>query len=150
MRPVVPLGLVLALVASSALADSRGAMLGVSAFVVPSTKIDVVSAASTLDVTADDIMRGYVEVRGATRLAITSTSRNGYRVDVHPRLAIFRSVELWIDGRRAMLGRDGGSLAAPGHAGRKMPAHIDYRFELDRDVRPGRYPWPVALDVRPL
>jgi hypothetical protein len=135
---------------SRAPAESRGAMLSVNAFVVPSTRIEVVSHAATLDVTADDVRRGTVEVRGATKLSITSTSRNGYRVDVHPRLPIFRSVELRLDGLRAVLGRDGGSLAAPGRSGRRMPARIDYRFELDRDVRAGRYPWPVMLDVRPL
>lgn len=131
-------------------ADARGAMLSVNAFVVPATRVDILSHAAVLDVSVEDVRRGFVEVRGATRLSITSTSPLGYRVDVHPRLAIFRSVELWIDGLRARLGRDGGSVAAPGRTGRRMPARIDYRFELDRDVRAGRYPWPVALDVRPL
>lgn len=135
---------------AKARAESRGAMLSVNAFVVPSTRVEIVSHAATLDVTADDVRRGSVEVRGATKLSITSTSRSGYRVDVHPRLSIFRSVELRLDGLRAVLGRDGGSLAAPGRSGRRMPARIDYRFELDRDVRAGRYPWPVMLDVRPL
>ena len=135
---------------AKATAQSRGALLSVNAFVVPATRVDVVDQPATLEVTSDDVRRGFVEARGATRLSITSTSRNGYRVDVHPRLPIFRSVELRLDGLRALLGREGGSLAAPGRAGRRMPARIDYRFELDRDVRAGRYPWPIALDVRPL
>src|SRR5947207_1071494 len=143
MRPAVPLGLALAFVASSALADTRGAMLSVSAFVVPSTKVEVVAALSTLDVTADDVKRGYVEVRDAARLRITSTSREGFRVDVHPRVPMFRSVEVTLDGMRASIGRDGGALSAPGRRGRNQLARVDYRFELAEGVVPGRYPWPV-------
>jgi hypothetical protein len=149
MRPVVPLGLFLGLIASSALADTRGAMLTVSAIVVPSTKVEVVSSASTLDVTADDVKRGYVEVRDAARLRITSTSREGYHVDVHSRVPMFRSVEVTIDGMRASIGRDGGALSAPGRHGRNQLARVDYRFELADGVVPGRYPWPVALQARP-
>jgi len=149
MRPVVPFGLALALAASSAHADMRGGMLAVSAFVVPSTKVEVVSALSTLDVTADDVKRGYVEVRDAARLRITSTSREGFRVDVHPRVPMFRSVEVTLDGMRASIGRDGGALSAPGRRGRNQLARVDYRFELAEGVVPGRYPWPVALQARP-
>jgi len=149
MRPVVPFGLALALAASSAHADMRGAMLAVSAFVVPTTKVEVVSALSTLDVTADDVKRGYVEVRDAARLRITSTSREGFRVDVHPRVPMFRSVEVTLDGMRASIGRDGGALSAPGRRGRNQLARVDYRFELAEGVVPGRYPWPVALQARP-
>ena len=149
MRPAVPMGFCLALIATSAHADTRGAMLTVSAFVVPSTKIEVVSAATTLDVTADDVKRGYVEVRDAARLRITSTSREGFRVDVHPRVPMFRSVEITLDGMRASIGRDGGALSAPGRRGRNQLARVDYRFELAEGVVPGRYPWPVALQARP-
>jgi hypothetical protein len=149
MRPAVPFGLALALAASSAHADTRGAMLAVSAFVVPSTKVEVVSAASTLDVTADDVKRGYVEVRDAARLRITSTSREGFLVDVHPRVPMFRSVEVTLDGMRASIGRDGGAVSAPGRRGRNQLARVDYRFELAEGVVPGRYPWPVALQARP-
>ena len=124
-------------------------MLAVSAFVVPSTNVEVVSALSTLDVTADDVKRGYVEVRDASRLRITSTSREGFRVDVHPRVPMFRSVEITLDGMRASIGRDGGALSAPGRRGRNQLARVDYRFELTEGVVPGRYPWPVALQARP-
>ena len=149
MRPAFPLGLAFAFAASSAHADTRGAMLAVSAFVVPSTKVEVVSALATLDVTPDDVKRGYVEVRDASRLRITSTSREGFRVDVHPRVPMFRSVEVTLDGMRASIGRDGGAVSAPGRRGRNQLARVDYRFELAEGVVPGRYPWPVALQARP-
>jgi hypothetical protein len=149
MRSAVPLGLVLALAASTSHADNRGAILAVSATVIPSTRVDVVSAVTALDVSADDVKRGYVEVRDAARVRITSTSLAGYRVDVHPRVPLFRSVEVTLDGLRASIGRDGGALSAPGRRGRNQPARIDFRFELEDGVAPGRYPWPVALQARP-
>lgn len=131
-------------------AQSRSAMLAVSAIVVPSTKVDVVASASTLEVTADDLKRGYVDVRDAARLRVTSTSRAGYRVDLSPRLAMFRALELRVDGLRARLGPDGGTLVAAGRAGRAMPARVDVRIELADGIAPGRYPLPFAIEVRPL
>jgi hypothetical protein len=147
----VPLGAIaLALAAATpALGQSRSNVIAVSAIVVPSTRVDVVAAATVLDVTTEDVRRGYVEVHDAARLRVTSTSRAGYRVDLHPRVAMFRAIELNLDGFRARIGPDGGTLVAAGRAGRQIPARIDYRFELADGVAPGRYPWPVALQVRP-
>jgi hypothetical protein len=135
--------------ATPALGQSRSNVLSVSAIVVPSTKVDVVASAAMLDVTAEDVSRGYVEVRDAARLRITSTSRAGFRVDLHPRVPMFRAIEVRMDGFRAWLGPDGGTLVASGRTGRQMPARVDVRIELAQGVLPGRYPWPVALQVRP-
>lgn len=130
-------------------AQTRGGTFAVSAIVIPSTRVDVLWAASVLEVTPDDVIRGYVDVRDAARLRVTSTSRAGFRVDVHPRIPLFRAIEVRVDGLRARIGPDGGTLVAAGRSGRQVPARIDYRFELAAGVAPGRYPWPVALQVSP-
>ena len=136
------------LAAGLALADARSGVLAVSVTVVPSARADVVASQAMLEVTAEDIRRGYVEVHDAARLKITSNA--GYRVDLHPRVALFRAAEVRVGGLRARIGPDGGSLVSAGRKGRAPPVAVDYRFELVDGVTPGRYPWPVAIDVRPL
>jgi hypothetical protein len=37
-----------------------------------------------------------------------------------------------------------------GQTGRNLPLALTYRFTLASSVRPGTYPWPLALNVRAL
>jgi hypothetical protein len=47
------------------------------------------------------------------------------------------------------IGPDGGTLVARGTTGH-VAAEISYRFHLDDTAKPGAYPWPLAVSVRPL
>ena len=132
------------------LAQSRSGALAVSATVVAATRAEIVSQASVLVVTADDVRRGYVDAPAASRLMVTSTSRAGYRVHLHPRIGLFRAVDVRLGGLQARLGSDGGALTAIGRVGRHQTVDVDYRFELAAGVAPGHYPWPLVLDARPL
>ena len=136
--------------ATQASAQGRSAMLGVSAFVVASTHAETLAQSATLVVTAEDVRRGYVDAPAASRLRITSTSPAGFRLSVHPRLAMFRSVSVRLGSHHARLGADGGTLVAVGRTGRRVPVDVDYRFELAEGVAPGHYPWPLVLDARPM
>lgn len=138
------------LVTAPASAQGRSAMLGVSAVVVATAHAETLAQSATLVVTAEDVRRGYVDAPAASRLRITSTSPAGFRLSLHPRLALFRSVSVRLGPHQARLGAEGGTLVAVGRAGRRVPLDVDYRFELADGVAAGHYPWPLVLDARPM
>ena len=49
----------------------------------------------------------------------------------------------------AQISHDGGAIAQRRH-GKEMLTQMTYRFMLADGVGPGTYPWPLALDVRPI
>jgi hypothetical protein len=143
-------------VVAIAATDSRDALAGnargeisVSAIVPAVAVLQVEHQQAELTLTAADVARGYIDVPAASRLAIRTTSRSGCMLDFHPRLALFKSVSVSSTLGGGDLGPDGGTLVARGTTGR-VAADVNYRFHLDGDVRPGAYPWPLAVSVRPL
>ncbi len=110
----------------------------------------VVAQPSALTVTAADIARGYVEVATAAELRVTSNNPSGYIVDFFSRLPIFTAVTVSSKDGSADLGPDGGAIMERAPAGRDMPLQLSFRFRLSAQIQPGTYPWPLALNVRPL
>lgn len=135
--------------ADPAAAGTSRANLGVSAIVPAVAVLQVERQLPELTLTAADVARGYIDVPAASRLAIRTTSRSGCMLDFHPRLALFKSVSVSSALGAGDLGPDGGTLVARGTTGR-VATDVSYRFHLDGDVRPGAYPWPLAVSVRPL
>jgi hypothetical protein len=132
-----------------ALAGNARGEIAVSAIVPAVAVLQVERQLPELTLTAADVARGYIDVPAASRLAIRTTSRSGCMLDFHPRLALFKSVSVSSALGAGDLGPDGGTLVARGTTGR-IATDISYRFHLDGDVRPGAYPWPLAVSVRPL
>lgn len=131
-------------------AQAASAQLGVSVTVPLIAAMQMHYQMPTLTISAADIERGYVDVYAGSRFSVATTSRDGYLVDLVPRLALFRAVEVVLAGVRAELGPDGGTLVARGRPRRDANAELSYRFRLAEGVAPGVYPFPVDLVVRPL
>jgi len=123
----------------------------VGALVRPVARLDVRTAPPAVDVSASDVARGYVDVNMPMELEIQSNSRAGYVLNVMPRTNLFAQVQVrGLDGL-AELGPDGGAVVQrwnPDERSRNLS--LTYRFVLQEGVQPGRYPWPVQLDVAPL
>jgi hypothetical protein len=130
-------------------ASIRG-QIAVTAFVPAQTVAQVVSQPSEITITATDIAHGYVDIPAASQLSITSNNPLGYVVDFFSRLPIFTSVTVSSTTGSADLGPDGGAIIQRGRHGRDLPLQLSFRFNLTAQIQPGTYPWPLALNVRPL
>lgn len=123
----------------------------VGALVRPMARVDVRTTPPAVDVSATDIARGYVDVNMPMEVEVQSNSRNGYVLNVMPRTNLFSQVQVrGLDGP-AELGPDGGAVVQRWHPEeRRRSLSLTYRFTLQEGVQPGRYPWPVQIDVMPL
>jgi hypothetical protein len=137
-------------IAPHADAASVRSQIAVTAFVPAQTVSQTVSQPAQITITAADIARGYVDMPEASQLRVTSNNPVGYVVDFFSRLPIFTSVTVSSTGGSADLGPDGGAIVERGSHGRDIPLHLSFRFNLNAQVQPGTYPWPLALNVRPL
>ena len=142
-------GLASALVTGIAAADGtpRG-QFAVWAIGLPDGYVVMEYQPEVIHVTADDVTRGVVQVRGGSRLVITVDSPTGYAVDFVARGKLFRSVKVAGIGSAVELGPTGGTVVErEAAAGRRVLA-LDYQFILAPDARPGTYAWPLELAVR--
>lgn len=139
-----------ALVASMAAADDTAErrQLAVWAVGLPSANFIMQYQAAVIQVTAEDVARGAVEVRGGSRLVVTVDSPTGYAVDFHSRGNVFQAI--WVDGigSAVELGAMGGTVVhREATTGRRVIA-LNYRFVLSPGTTPGTYAWPLDLVVR--
>lgn len=100
-------------------------------------------------VTPEDVQRGYVEVRSATRFDLTSNSATHFEV---------WGGAPWLVGVHVM-GMPGGELELTrnGRARTSLPpfrqhfrAELSYRFDLAPETAPGVYSWPLSVSLTPI
>lgn len=103
--------------------------------------------AITIEVSAEDVARGVVEVPGGSRLVIKTGAPSRYALDFLARGTLFNSVEIEATGTAVELGPRGGTMVHEQVAGRRVVA-LNYRFTLAPGTAPGTYAFPVALAVR--
>ncbi len=124
--------------------------IAVGVTVLARTVIAAESNPAALEVTPLDVARGYVDAPQATRLTIANTSPYGYELDVWPAAPVFREVTIVGFGPQVRLGDEGGAIVARGARGPALPLVLDFRFRLAPGLAPGRYPWPLRFQVRPV
>jgi hypothetical protein len=131
-------------------ADARAGALAVRCAVFATAQASIDHQPGELAISASDVARGFVDVPAGSRLTVTTNSRSGFVVDFLTRVPIFKSVDVRASGASGSIGPDGGTLVERRRSGRAMKTEIAYRFALADGVRPGVYPWPLTLRVRPL
>jgi hypothetical protein len=143
--------LALLLLCANATADEVRAQIGVSARVMPVASLQWLGATPTLRISTADVARGSVTISQAAQLRVSSNSRVGYAIDVQPRLTIFSAIIINGLPAPAHLGPQGGAITRrwPGNQ-RDEDLQLYFSFQLTPETAPGDYPWPVALQVRPL
>lgn len=134
---------------SPAYAGQQQNSLQVMAVVQPSVRVKSEYQATEIEVTSEDIARGYVDVRVGTRFRVRITKNSSYAVDIYPRLDIFTAVTIDGLGSPMQIGPNGGTIVVGRGKASIALAMLGYRFVLNENARPGRYPWPLALHVRP-
>jgi hypothetical protein len=162
-RPLLPnlrgVAASLALGAALALAPADGARPGesaarasfsVGAVVLARAGIADAEVPATLDISAQDVARGYVELERGARLTVLNTSSVGYALEVLPLRPLFSGIEVRGTGADVSLDANGGSIVQRGRRGPSIPLALGFRFVLAPGIAPGSYPWPLAFSVRPL
>jgi len=130
---------------------ARGAArIQVTATVPSRATLRVLHQERTLVVTPEDVARGYVDAPAASRIEVRNNSRGGCLL-VFERIAgpdaSFGNVSVRGFEREVEIG-PGGGFVPHSYAPAPVTAELSYRFSLDRDARPGTYPWPLQVSVR--
>ncbi|HJS90064.1 MAG TPA: hypothetical protein VJ738_08895 [Steroidobacteraceae bacterium] len=133
-----------------ATAAVAGAPITVSAVVQPRTAIVSATMPASLDVTASDVARGFVEVSGSSQILVTNNSPEGFELEVLTGASVFSSVAVQGLGAEATVEAEGGEIFLPSRRGAAIPLILSYRFQLASGTTPGRYPWPLQFGVRPI
>lgn len=158
--------LVPALVAVLSLADAGGgriasadlpapvpgtARIQVTATVPALASLTVLYQDAVLKVTPEDVARGYVDAPAASRVEVRENSPRGYLLVFEeagvPGSPVER-VSVRGLGGEIEIGPGGGFVPRP-HARGPASAELSYRFSLSREARPGTYPWPLSVSIRP-
>ena len=129
--------------------ESRSTLL-VGATVEPVARIQQESQPSEVLVSAADVRRGYVDVPQATSLEVNSNSPNGIALDLRPVNSLMTSVIVSGLESEQSLGADGGTLVRRWQRPQSLRLSLRFKFMLAPGVTPGRYAWPLQLEVRPL
>jgi hypothetical protein len=116
----------------------------VTANVLPYLRLQVLKQVSTLNVTPEDIARGYIDVPAATDLMAKTNDRNGFSLSFDARSNVFRKAQVTGLAGGLELGPEGGMAHQP-FTGNRMLMRLSYRFFLAPGVAPGSYPWPLQI-----
>lgn len=147
------LGLVTAtlmLLGAAASAETRTATahFQVSAYVVPRVLAHVTYRVPSLDITAADVVRGYVDVPSAIHLEVRTNDPSGYLVTyavTAPELVA--RVEVHNGREVSTLSSPQGWLHRPFN-GTRETQDWTLRFHLRPNVTPGSYPFPFTVAVQ--
>lgn len=148
-RVLVSVALAAAFALCASPETARAASVGsstirVTANVLPYLRLQLVKQVSTLDVTTEDIARGYIDVPAATHLMAKTNDRNGFSLSFDARSNVFRRAQVTGLARGLDLGPEGGMAHQP-FTGKQMLMRLSYRFFLAPEVAPGSYPWPLQI-----
>ena len=124
--------------------------MAVNATVLPVARVQVTSAPADLQISADDLRRGYVDVLQPTSLLVNSNSPDGFALDLMTLSPLASSII--VNGLESdqVLGAEGGTLIQRWQRPQAMRVMLRFRLLLAPGLNAGRYEWPVRLDVRPL
>lgn len=134
---------------NNAFAGSVRAIMTVSANVLAVAKKTVIHQTPVVNVTDEDLARGYVEVPKATVVEVKTNSRNGYLLSFENSGASFG--EVWvIEGERVtVITGNGGFVNEANRSNGVMTEmkELGYRMYLAEGAKAGSYAWPLAMEV---
>lgn len=151
--PAVLLMLLLAIaplqVSPLARAETARGRIGVSVTVVRPAMMRSKSIPSDLVISTADLRRGYLERHRAAQLFVENSGPVAFAIDLLPAAPLFSQVQIGtLGGRIATFGVDGGQLLGSLGGRSPGPLVLDVRFKLTPGIEPGRYPWPLRLEMR--
>jgi hypothetical protein len=124
--------------------------LSVSVVVRAAANIELRSVPISLDISAADLRRGYIEVLQPTQFIVRSNSPNGYALEVLTVAPLLSSMIVEGLNSDLALGAEGGTIVQRWQKPQAANVSLKFRFELVPGLVAGKYPWPLRLAVRPL
>ncbi len=134
--------------AALSFAGSSKTSITVSATVLARVSQSLIHQEPTVNVTEDDIQKGFVEVLSGTILQVKSNVRNGYALIFEGVNELFSEVWVTDKGRTTVLSPNGGFIHQAGTGSNVEVKNLTYKFHLKKDTRPGTYPWPLRIRAR--
>ena len=128
-----------------AAAGRDGNTVGVAATVARHFSSEVIEDSTVITVTAEDVARGWVEVKSAAKVMVRTNARHAFIF----RIADPRFYEVRVEGlgSEVIVGKSGGFAPQPLVLG-KTTYELGYRISLGEEVVPGTYEVPVSCQVR--
>ncbi len=130
-------------------AASSSAQLNVSVQVVARTILTVDSQPASVEITADDVSRGYIDVPQSVTFHVRSNAANGYAVQFEPVSYPFVRADVNWDNTVASVGTDGSWLRRSYQQG-TTTGTLSVRFTLAPGTQPGSYAWPISFAANSL
>jgi len=125
----------------------------VSARIAKHVRVQVLSQPQTVEVTAADVARGFVEAPQRVQMAVQSNTQDGYSLAFTKHAGFVRQARVSGLGAGEMQ-LQGDMLAttrpAAGRGVYREVLEMAFRFELSPEARQGTYPWPIQVAVLPL
>src|SRR5437867_2974506 len=139
----------LAVAAVPATAASRAADMQVSVVVVARTILTVDQQPATVQVTAGDVARGYLDLPQAIAFRIRSNAANGYALQFEKITAPFIRAEVTWNSIVMVVSSDSTSVRRQYQPG-TTDGVLTVRLVLAATTVPGSYPWPIQLTAASL
>lgn len=129
-----------------ALANDK-ATLTVVARVLPFTRVEILSAPTSLGIGRQDVERGYVDVDVPVQLAVTSNDPRGVLLMLAPMSDYIERADVTGLGGSVLLGRNGGFVPLPsaGPGRQRTTYSLRFRLFLAGNTPAGLHPWPIHV-----
>jgi hypothetical protein len=149
LRTILLLIATFVIVAAPAYAGSASATMAISVQVIGRTLLTVAQQPASVEVTQNDIQRGYIDVPAAVAFQVRSNAREGYSLQFEPVNGPFAQARVTWDNSTAAVGADGSWLTR-GYQQGTTTGRLDVRLVLAADATPGSYSWPVRFAANSL
>ena len=113
-------------------------------------QIEHESAPNSLQISAADLQRGFIDVGQPTQFTVRSNSPNGFELEVLTVAPLLSSMIVAGLNSDLELGAEGGTIVQRWQKPQSVNLSLKFRFALAPGLTAGNYPWPVRLAVRPL
>lgn len=114
------------------------------------TALKIIYHASEIEVTSEDIKRGFIELPSAAQLEIQNFNLSGY-------IVVFKGIngpfkEITIEGleQEVKVTSEGAVTLHPYHGRDPLMVKLKYKIVLSDDAKPGKYRLPLEISVSPL
>ena len=128
----------------AAIAASSSAQMQVSVLVVARTILTVEQQPATIEITANDVARGYLDFPNAIAFRIRSNAANGYVLQFAAVDAPFSRAEITWNGIVLMIRAEPARINQR-YQPRTTSGLLTVRLRLAPTAVPGTYPWPIHL-----
>ena len=111
----------------------------------PVLRVQVLHQPETIEVTRQDVERGYVDISSGSLLKVTANI--GWQVSFATHGEVALSARVRGLSREVLVGPEGSTVTGLRPMRQATLFDLSYRFDLAPGVSPGTYPWPVTVSA---